>query len=275
MPAHASLTAMYGVFVVGVVIIAFVGGVILTTTPTQAGWVQNVLGRLGRVRDAAVAELGRYFGALFLLIAGAGATFIVMWPFGRIARRYKPNIDAPFLRWTKKHISHHGAWHHLNAAYTHIGNHNVTTPVYFAAAIVFALLWIKRGWWIPILIFSAALGFEKFEQAALGKVADRPKVPQLTDFGTYPSGGCARFLVVYGLIWFMTCVTFPQISRRLRVVGFTVVGIGAFIEGYTRVFLIKHWLMDVIGGWLFGALLLMVLIGSAYALVRRGSADPT
>lgn len=265
------MTAMYLIFVAGVVIVAAAGLYVLLANPTRAGWIQNCLGRLGRVRDAAVAELGRYLGALFVLIAGCGAIFIVLWPVGRIARRYKPNIDKPVINWTMSHVSYHGTWHKLNAAYTHLGNHNVTTPVFLAAAVVFALLWYKRGWWIPLLIFPAALFFEKFGQSALAKVADRPKVPSLPDLGTYPSGGCARFLLAYGLVWFMVCATFPQISRRIRVIGFAVVAIGGFIEGYTRLYLIKHWMMDILAGWALGALLLMVFIGTAYALVRRAA----
>jgi hypothetical protein len=260
---------MFAIFVVGVVLVAFVGATILITAPTTQGWLAAVMGRFHRARDAVAVELGRYVGALFVLIAGAGVAFIIGWPFGRIARRYKPNIDAPFLRWTKKHVRAHGAWHHLNALYTHLGNHNVTTSIYGIAAVLFALLWIKRGWWIPPLVFAAALGFEKFGQAALGKVADRPPVPQIPDLGTYPSGGCARFVVEFGILWFMTCATFPQISRRVRVIGYTVVAVGAFIEGYTRIYLIKHWMMDVLGGWLFGSLLLIALIGAVHALVQR------
>jgi membrane-associated phospholipid phosphatase len=268
------MTAMYALFVVGVLVVSAVGLLFVATTPTKAAWLQSLLGRLGRIRDTCVDELGRYFGSLFVLLAGAAATFIICWPFGRIARRYKPNIDAPFLRWTKKHVSHTGSWHHINAVLTNMGNHKLNATICAVAAVVFAVLWIKRGWWIPPLIFGAAMTFEKFGQGALAKVVDRQKVPQIPNFGNYPSGGCARLIVEYGLIWFLLCLTYPAIGRRIRALGFVVVAVLAFVEGYTRVYLIKHWGMDVIGGWLFGTLLLMTLIGATYGLIGKRSAAP-
>jgi membrane-associated phospholipid phosphatase len=80
--------------------------------------------------------------------------------------------------------------------------------------------------------------------------------------------------VVYGVIWYMIYLTFPQMGRRWRVIGFTVVGILAFVEGYTRIFLIKHWGMDVVGGWLYGTLLMLAVIGAASCFARRASSEP-
>ena len=68
------------------------------------------------------------------------------------------------------------------------------------------------------------------------------------------------------MIFYLALLTWPRISRGWRVTGWTVLAGLAFTEAYTRIFLIKHWLMDVLGGWIFGSLLLMVFIGSAYAL---------
>jgi membrane-associated phospholipid phosphatase len=265
------MTVAYVAFVVGVVLVAVVGLVVFVTTPSPDGWCQNLFGRLDRVRDACVSELGRYGGAVAVLLASAAAAVIVAWPFGRFARRYKPNIDAPFLRWTKKHVSYHGSWHHINEILTHLGDRSVIKIIGLVAAVVFAALWARRGFWIPPLIMAAALGFEKFGQSALAKVVSRQPTPKLPDLGTYPSGGCARLVVTYGMVFYLVLLTWPSIGRRWRIAGFTAVGVLAWVEGYTRIYLIKHWGLDVVGGWLFGTLMLLALIAAASCFKPRAT----
>src|SRR6266511_1987701 len=48
--------------------------------------------------------------------------------------------------------------------------------------------------------------------------------------------------------------------------AWTVVAGAAFMEGYSRLYLGRHWIADVIGGWVFGALLLAVLLAAATLL---------
>jgi membrane-associated phospholipid phosphatase len=262
------MTAAYVIFVVGVLVVAGVGGLVLVTNPTEAVWFQNALGRLGRIRDTCVEELGRYLGALAVLLAGAAAAVIICWPVGRFARRYVSSIDEPFMRWTQRHVAATGSWHHFNAVVTNMGNRPVIKIVVPVAAVVLAALWARRGFWIPIVVVTLGYVFEKFGQTVLSKVADRPKT-SFPNFGTYPSGGCARLIVVYGLIWYLVLLTFPSLGRRWRVLGFTVIAILAWVEGYTRIYLIKHWALDVVGGWLFGTLLLLAAIGAASCFARR------
>jgi membrane-associated phospholipid phosphatase len=262
------VTIAYLSFLVGVVLVAAIGLFVYARTPIQAAWLQDLLGRLGRIRDACVDQLGRYGGAVAVLLATSAAAVVVCWPFGRFARRFEPQIDAPFLRWTQRHVKSHGSWYHLNSILTHMGNRPQIKIISLVAAVVFAALWARRGWWIPPLIIAAALGFEKFGQSVLAKVVDRPS-PGLPRFGTYPSGGCARLVVTYGIIFYLILLTWPSISRRWRVAGFTAIAILSWVEGYTRIYLIKHWGMDVVGGWLYGTLLLLALIAAASCFMPR------
>jgi membrane-associated phospholipid phosphatase len=268
------MTFPYLVFVLGIAVVAGVGMFVYVKTPTKASWCQALLGRLGRVRDSCVTELGRYGGAIAVLLASAAAAVILCWPFGRFARRYKPNLDAPFLRWTKSHVSYAGAWHHLNEVLTRMGDRSVIKVIAVVAAVVFAVLWAHRGFWIPPLILAAALGFEKFGQAALAKVVDRQPTPQLPDLGTFPSGGCARLIVTYGIIFYLVLLTWPSISRRWRIAGFTAVAVLAWVEGYTRIYLIKHWGLDVVGGWLYGTFMLIAMIAMASCFKPRSASSP-
>jgi membrane-associated phospholipid phosphatase len=242
---------------------------IYATNPTGAPWFQNVLQRFLNVRDVCVDQLGRYVGAVVVLLAGAAAAVIICWPFGRFARRYKPNIDAPFLRWTKSHVVDTGTWHHINSVATNMGNRPVIKIVVPVGTVLLAALWARRGFWIPLIVVPMSYVFEKFGQTVLGKVVARQPTPTLPNFGTYPSGGCARLIVIYGTIWYMVTLTFPNMSRAWRITGFTLIAVLAFFEGYTRIFLIKHWGLDVVGGWLFGGLLLLAVIGAASCFKTR------
>jgi membrane-associated phospholipid phosphatase len=266
------VTAFYLIFAVGVLVIAAVGTWIYFSVPTGSDRFQDTLDRFLRIRNVCVAELGRYLGALVILLSGAAAAVIICWPFGRFARRFVSDIDAPFLRWTQSHVVDTGVWHHFNSVATNMGNRPVIKFLVPLGAVVLAALWAKRGFWIPLIIVPLSYVFEKFGQTALAKVADRPKV-NLPGFGDFPSGGCARLLVIYGVIWYMTVLTFPAMKRWVRVGGFTVIGILAFVEGYTRVFLIKHWGLDVVGGWLYGTLMLLAFIAAASCFRPRAGFD--
>jgi len=47
-------------------------------------------------------------------------------------------------------------------------------------------------------------------------------------------------------------------------------GLAAFVEGYTRIYLLKHWFTDVVGGWVYGSLLLLALPAAVGAFRRGG-----
>jgi membrane-associated phospholipid phosphatase len=255
---------MYAIFVVGVGIVVAAGVLCRRTRPAASSTVQGVLAPLARVRDVCLDELGRYGAAVAVLLAAAAAAVIVCWPFGRFARRFQSGIDEPWLRWTQRHTSTHGGWHHVNSVLTEMGNRPEIKVICLVAAVGFGLVWAQRrqAFWVPALVMAATFGFEKFGQTTLTAVVNRPKVA-LPDFGSYPSGGVARLITVYGMVFYLLLLTWPSISRTWRVAGWTVVGVLAFVEGYTRVYLIKHWGMDVVGGWLYGTLMLLALLAAA------------
>ncbi|HEX3908691.1 MAG TPA: phosphatase PAP2 family protein [Mycobacteriales bacterium] len=264
------MTLAFALFVAGIAIIVVVGGTVGRLHPSQQPAVRRGLNRLVVVRETCRDQLGNHLAALAILFAGAAATIAVCWPLGRFARRYKSNIDAPFIRWTQRHVSTHGTWHHLNSGLTLMGNRPEIKVICVVAIVVFGALWAiaRRGWWIPPLLIVAAFGMEKAGQMVLKAVVARPATT-FPDFGSYPSGGCARLITVYGTVFFLVLLTWPRISRAWRVTGWTVLAALAFTEGYTRIYLIKHWGMDVVGGFVFGALMLLSLIAAASCFALR------
>jgi membrane-associated phospholipid phosphatase len=256
------MTVAYVSFVALIVIVALGGAALWRIEPTRRPAVRRGLTRLTHIRETCRDELGDHVAALVILLGCAAGAVAVSWPVGRFARRFQPHIDEPFLRWSQSHTTYHGTWHHINARLTLMGNRPEIKVICIVAAVVFALLWIRRGWWKPVLIMAATFGLEKTGQMVLKAVVNRSK-PDLPGFGAYPSGGVARLITVYGMVFFLVLLTWPQIKRTWRVVGFTVVGLLAVTEAYTRIYLIKHWGLDVVGGWLYGTLLLLALIAVA------------
>jgi membrane-associated phospholipid phosphatase len=256
------MTVAYASFVVGIVVVALAGALIWRFAPADRPAARRGLTRLKHIRETCRDELGDHFAALVIILGCAAAAVAVSWPVGRFARRFQPNIDEPFLRWTWRHTTYIGKWHAINAKLTLMGNRPEIKLICIVAAVVFALLWIRRGWWKPVLIMAGTFGLEKMGQMVLKLVVDRSK-PDLPGFGAYPSGGVARLITTYGMVFFLVLLTWPRISRSWRVAGFTVVGILGFVEAYTRIYLIKHWGMDVVGGVLYGSLLLLGLMAAA------------
>ena len=85
--------------------------------------------------------------------------------------------------------------------------------------------------------------------------------------GSFPSGHAAGAIASWGMLWF--------VAWRLRAVGATAALLGAattaFLIGLSRVYLVEHYLSDVLNGYLVGGLWLVTGIAVAERLRVRGS----
>jgi membrane-associated phospholipid phosphatase len=194
---------------------------------------------------------------------------VVCWPLGVLLARLESTVDVPTLRWVADHRN--DRWVEINQWLTLMGERAPLKLVCLIAAAVLAVLW-RRLWWIPVAALAVQFGLEQYSQEILALVVHRGHPP--TGIGTYPSGGCARVIMTFGTIILLVTLRWT-VATRWRIVGITSVAVAAGIEGYTRIYLLKHWLTDVVGGWVFGSLLLLALGLSLGALTTGRDFSPS
>lgn len=74
---------------------------------------------------------------------------------------------------------------------------------------------------------------------------------------SFPSGHAFFALAFWGLLAYFACTRLQ--SKPLRLLAACVCGIIVILIGTSRVYLGVHWPSDIMGGYLFGALFLLVL----------------
>ena len=257
------------------VLLYFVAG-LAVVVPAVAGplLASGAVRRLARGRLAvrsgeAVARVTRALGrpatAAALLLASAAAVVAVFWPLGLLAHRLEGVVDRPVLAWVAARRS--PGFESFNAFYTALGDRYPLKWVTVIGALIFAVLW-RRRFWIPLLAIPAAFVVEQYAQTVVADAVHRGHPP--TGLGTYPSGGVARIVLTIGSLALFAVLTW-RLSRRRQVALGTVVLVLATYEGYSRIYVQKHWLTDVVGGLLFGPAL---LVGYGLAVVVLAGRAP-
>lgn len=261
---------MNGAIVVGVVAlvaVAGIGGVLVVIAPRlrTPGWLLDLSQRAQGVVSVSSAELGRVVTAVITLLAGSGAIIVVLWSLGWPVKIFESRVDHPIFGWFQDRQD--AGWSSIWRVLTNIGALNLTQATTVVAAIGLAVLYAKRRWWVPLVIMPVAYVLEKTLQDLLLLVVDRGHPP--TTLGSYPSGGCARVIVIYGLIVFFLLRRFDA-GPRVVALGVSVVAFAETLQAYARLYNLEHWFTDVVAGVVFGVLLISTCIAAALVLDRRG-----
>ncbi len=118
---------------------------------------------------------------------------------------------------------------------------------------------IRTRSWTPWVMFAIALFLLNASVGAMKHATGRlgPKMTTVVHTvwqgGTiFPSGHAANAIVMYGLIAMIAPITHRRLVTTIAVVLSMTVGLGT-------VALNTHWITDVFGGWLAGALVLLVV----------------
>jgi PAP2 superfamily len=240
-------------------------------------WLARTPGRTGAIEDrrwpwSRIAELRRRLGdggrpwlvllSALVLVLGVAALLLVTWGIGVLTKTAPVvRLDRPVYDWF---VEHRAAW--LTAPvewFTGIGSYTATGVISAVCGIALAL---RRRTVLP-LVLLLTVPLEKYLQLWSGTLVHAPRPPAASSIGPvggFPSGGSARVVLVCGMaVWLLAE---QRSSRRLVVAAWTVTALLAFAEGWSRMYLGRHWVVDVLGGWLFGALIMVVLLAAATLL---------
>jgi membrane-associated phospholipid phosphatase len=197
-----------------------------------------------------------------VLVAGLGLVVLVVWGLGVLAQSGPVTaVDRPLYDWF---VSHRAGWATtLMNRFTGAGSYTATATVSVVAGVGLAL-WRRQP--LPLLLL-ATVPVEKYLQQWTSSLVHAPKPPAALSIGpagAFPSGGSARVVLVGGMVAWMLARYWG--GGRVAATAWTVVALAAFAEGWSRLYLGRHWVADILGGWLFGAMLLAVLLAAATML---------
>jgi hypothetical protein len=216
------------------------------------------------------AGLGRVGAFYAIVIASVFPLILLVWPLGSWSR-HKPltSLNNKVL-----HDYYSGLNHTLTSAMkvlTQMGNWYQIVSVALVGSALLAFFSKTKRWLPPLVILTTLLG-ERYLQKAITAICKVQHPP--TDLGTYPSGGVARLVCIYGIVGFMALRVFAPRSRRAMVGGLWLLGLLTWIEAYSRIHLQKHWFFDPIGGFLLGAGILAVAVIASNQLPWPALAAP-
>jgi hypothetical protein len=238
----------------------------LTTAGPQSRAAGRRHGRRAAPASSAVGAIADGTRLVALAVGGAVATFGVMCLIGVLVVNHGLAIDKPVFNWISTHQVHAvaAAMNRL----TKIGDTWTAWGAAAAAAVCIAAASSNRRWLAPVSLISLIV-VDHYTTLALRHVFHRPG-PPTSPLGTYPSGGCDRCIVFYGLIAYLLWREFSG-KRGAAIWAAAAVAAIGFNEAFSRVYLSKHWLTDALTGLLYGGLLLAGYILGVRAVAGRAA----
>jgi hypothetical protein len=205
---------------------------------------------------------------LAVVLAGSVLVLLVTWLLGVLVLHAGPSIDKPFYTWTQAHRVH--LWARVMTSATKIGDAQATWAAAGTAAACLAVAW-RRMRWLPPLALVTVVVVQKLVVRGIHHLVHRVGPPD-SPHGVFPSGGCARAVLIYGLIAYLLWREFGG-TRRTAAWATAAVAMIGFNEGYSRMYLTLHWLTDALSGWLYGGMLLVVFILAVRLVAGPGRAQ--
>lgn len=220
--------------------------------------------RLRTARDQMRRTLGPAGASVLFLGAGVFVVTAFGIPLGEGVERLENKVDVPIHRWVEDTAAAPD-WHRVLLAIGRMGDMWETWIGGLVCAALLTLLAPAGRRWVPAVAVSTTILVEYYQQVALARIVDRG-TPVGAD-GTFPSGGCARLITIAGISLFLL-FAYTGVSRRVQGLGWALLATLAYLEGFTRLYVSKHWFTDVPSGWIYGAALLAVLIFAVRPLLH-------
>ena len=156
----------------------------------------------------------------------------------------------------------------LEQGVTTLGDYSVIGSF---SLLVGGIIAYERRQWMPLPLLAGGLVAEIGLQKALKRLVKGTKPPEEFSIGApgdFPSGGAARTVITFGLLAHLLAERWSSPAER-RVIWSIVTAL-VLAQGGSRLYLGRHWPEDVVGGWLFGWLILRTLT-TAHELVSAGT----
>jgi membrane-associated phospholipid phosphatase len=214
--------------------------------------------KLSGSRSAPSAQTRRLIGQL---AADGAATVLASWAVGKLMQSdvvVRPSRQV--YEYVRARRSAQVA-RRLDQAVTTMGDYSVIVP--FSVLVGGIVAYDKRDW-SPLPLLIGGLASEVYLQKALKVLVKGSKPPQEHSIGPpgdFPSGGAARTVITFGLLAHLLGTQWDKPAERRALWSIAIAVIAA--QGGSRLYLGRHWPEDVLGGWLFGGLILRGLINSA------------
>ena len=138
---------------------------------------------------------------------------------------------------------------------TFLGSYRALIPLVIVAGLVWWAVWNR---WGPLCSLATAYGGAVLLSSVLKAAVGRARPPAASAVGhfgglAFPSGHAMQATAVWGMVAVLIVRQFRR--RTLSVTA----GATAALVGTSRVYLGAHWLTDVLGGWVLGAIWLVVV----------------
>ncbi|MEX5516601.1 LssY C-terminal domain-containing protein [Pseudophaeobacter sp. 1A09344] len=242
----------------------------VATNPDVAAWSARhpkLAGLIAHRFDASRASgltatlLGGAILYILVIWAGSALDFLMAEPIVLADTRLANLIHAFWTPWLLKTAAH----------VTALGDWRVVASLMVAAL---AGLWLRRR---PDLMLglTASVAGNVVTVALLKRIFDRPR-PELAYFvetsGSFPSGHAAISVALYGMLFFAVW----RLGRLGPIMAALLAATLAFVIGLSRLYLIEHYLTDVLNGWLVGTLWLLIgiALGEWWRETRGSAASP-
>jgi undecaprenyl-diphosphatase len=125
---------------------------------------------------------------------------------------------------------------------------NWTVLIVAAILLYLGRYWLAAAWAMAVEI--ASFGTDHALKYLLQRERPFHSMKHATDW-SFPSGHSLRGFVMYGLLAYLLVLVLPRRGARLTAVAAAVLVVG--LIGFSRIYLGKHYLSDVLAGFAFGA----------------------
>lgn len=206
---------------------------------------------------AAASRTPRPGSAPRALVLGGTATLAASWALGKLLQSDAVTRPSRRLYEYCRQRRSPAVARRLEQGVTTIGDYSVIGSF---SLLVGGIIAYERRQWTPLPLLAGGFVAEIGLQKALKQLVKGTKPPEEFSIGApgdFPSGGAARTVITFGLLAHLLAQRWSSPAERRAI--WSIVAALVLAQGGSRLYLGRHWPEDVVGGWLFGWLVLRTL----------------